>query len=156
MRNCYAVALLLLILTAIPSINQGQQVGEVTSQEWWINVPSSPLEFKLFPNKRFLGLTNRSTGRVVQFRLGCVIQGRDLIRVVRKATVTKTDLAASGAAGQQFYFKDVSSYAEDRKCCAKENAKLAVVEVNFADGSTWKVNDTSTPSQCRTLRKDRE
>lgn len=145
MRNCFAVILLSLILSSPPSMTLTQQTDGVSPQDWWINIPSSPLEFNLFPNKRFLGLTNRSTGRVVQFTLGCVTQDGDKIRAVCKATVTKTDLAASSTAGQQLYFKDVSAYAEDRKCCDKASAKLAVVEVNFADGSTWKVDGNSSP-----------
>lgn len=145
MRNCLAVILLLLILSSSSSMSLTHQADVVTPQDWWFNVPSSPLEFSLFPNKRFLGLTNRSTGRIVQFALGCVTQDGDKIRAVCRATVTKTDLAASSTSGQQLYFKDVAAYSEDRKCCDKAKAKLAVVEVNFADGSTWKIDGISSP-----------
>ena len=144
MQECLALILLSTVLSAAPPVSTLQPVA-VTPGGWWIDIPSAPLEFYPFPNNRFLGLTNRSKGRVVEFTLGCVTQDEDKVRVVCIATVTETDLAAAGTSGQQMYFKDVSAYAEDRTCCDKANAKLAVVEVTFADGSTWRVDGSSSP-----------
>lgn len=148
----YVVVTLLFILCSSPSELVVQQTEARSRAEWWINIPSSPLEFRLFPNKRFLGLANRSTGRVVEFTLGCVTQDGDKVRMVHQATATKTDLASNSASGKQLYFKDVSAYAQDRECCNKATAKLAVVRVTFADGSTWKVEGDFSPCPVQTVK----
>jgi hypothetical protein len=142
MRGHYFVLLIALFLNVVLITGQAQQVnGAKTQEEWWINLSSSPLEFKVFPNDRFLALFNRSGGHVVEFKLGCVIQNKGRARAISKTTGIKTNLAAASASGQQMYFKDVLSYAEETERCRKESAKLAVIEVVFADGAIWMVKE---------------
>jgi hypothetical protein len=107
---------------------------EKTYEELWINIPSCPLEFRMNSSKRYSLLDNRSSGRVVRYRLGCVSGDEaNKPRVLRRTKFVDTDLEPSKG-----LINSISVHSGEMERCFKMNARLAVIEVRFKDGSLWK------------------
>lgn len=139
-RHSYGAVLLLLVAGVMLSISQAHQTDKAISEEWWINLPSSPLRIARTPNGRLMTLSNHSSNRITQYQLGCVIKESDKVKVVCKMNRQKTDLLPADSVKGEVYFESLDSREKHKERCDKKNAKLAVVEVIFADGSVWKVD----------------
>jgi hypothetical protein len=108
-----------------------------TVVDHWVNLPSAPLIFMPSPSRRDLSLINRSTGRIIKYRLGCLLSGNDNIRVIKRMRLLNTDLLTNRA-----LLNSTSVYENEIEVCSKKSAKIGVVEVVFADGSTWAARGT--------------
>ncbi|MGH9969964.1 MAG: hypothetical protein ACREBG_19520 [Pyrinomonadaceae bacterium] len=51
-----------------------------------------------------------------------------------------TNLLPADSVKGEVYFESLDSREKYNEVCEKENARLAVIKVIFADGSIWKVN----------------
>jgi hypothetical protein len=130
MRNHFRV-LLLVTVSAFSSSALPQSAPD----ELWTNIPSCPLKVTFTPSKLFTLLRNRSSGRIVRYRLGCAVDPRDGhgYRVLRKTAWISTNMEP-GKVGI-----NLSSVYSRIGRCADSGGHLAVVEVVFQDGATWKV-----------------
>lgn len=115
--------------------------AEAGSQEqFWLNLPTSPLKIERSPNGRFITLSNYSSKEALKYRLGCVVKTYKDIKVIRKFSKEVDSIAPVDLANNQVSFILLDPTLEDVKRCTDKGAKLAVVEVTFADDSTWKIN----------------
>lgn len=123
---------MLAISTAFPTLS----IAQSELEQRWVNIASSPLEIRFTPSKRDGLLVNRSSGRVVQYRLGCVVNDSDLrIRVLKKLKPVRTQLETGKA-----LINSVSVHQLDMERCEKAASRLAVIEVIFQDGFAWRAN----------------
>lgn len=51
-----------------------------------------------------------------------------------------TNLLPADSVKGEVYFESLDSREKYKELCERENAKLTVIKVSFADGSVWKVN----------------
>ena len=77
---------------------------------------------------------NRSSGRINHYRLGCVREVGEGMKVLRRFPIVKADLSSGEA-----LINSVTRYAESVQQCSMDKGKFAVIEVGFRDGSDWKV-----------------
>jgi hypothetical protein len=134
LRGKFWLSIFVLIL-ALPmtSMSWLAIARQSATEDLWFNVESTPLEVRISPNGRHLHLLNRSPGLITRYRLGCVRQ-RPEMRVVRTLPVVKADLEAG-----KVLINSLSLYADNVERCSRDTGRLAVVEVNFRDGSVWKI-----------------
>lgn len=127
-----AVTIIFLVNLLFLQSGNGAYCFDKQMEEWWINIPSSPLKLGLTENQRFVVLSNLSSSRIIQYRLGCIEEREGGFRVIGRLKATRTDLVTN-----QTIINPVG-LDEDKKGCDKKRGKIAVIEVEFADGSIWK------------------
>jgi hypothetical protein len=128
-----SVIILAIFFTPPITVAQHPTNSPTTPQDFWVNLESSPLVFEINESRRVLYLYNYGLKRVSSYRLGCVSSTPGKVRILRKMPVTTADLEPN-----QWLLNSVYVYAKDKARCDKVQAKLAVVEVRFSDGSRWK------------------
>jgi hypothetical protein len=133
-RKILAVIITIPIAIVSLGMNWTGKSPQAESQEWWLNVPSSPLEIRFSPSKRDMELFNRSSGHVTEYRLGCVREVGQSLKVLRKLPLVETNLETG-----KVLINSVTVYTDSVEVCTRDKAKLAVVEVSFRDGSIWRV-----------------
>lgn len=133
-------AVLLLILCAASQRVAAQQPpspqGLGALDSLWINLPSTPLRF--FANQAGNGysLNNYSIGHITGYRLGCVAAEGDGFKVLGKRP--KEALLLKPMSGNEVHGRAVvvEGWVPFIPC---RKGKLTVVEVEFKDGSLWKI-----------------
>jgi hypothetical protein len=133
MKKLKNIPLYLAIIAVMSTTSWANRGSQIVPEESWLSVPSSPLEIRFSPSKRDLALLNRSSGKIIRYRLGCVVQEASKIRVVRKMPFIDANLESGKVVINAF-----TVYADDLERCGKKKSGLAVVEVVFLDGSIWK------------------
>jgi hypothetical protein len=131
--------LLLILLTASQRV-AAQQPPQPMSQgaldALWINLPSTPLRF--FANEAGNGysLNNYSIGYIIGYRLGCVSAEGAGFKVLGKRP--KQELVLKPMSGNQVHGRAVivEGWLPFMPC---KKGKLTVIEVDFKDGSIWKI-----------------
>ena len=131
-KQALAIILLLGIALGTASSFPSREPTFLREDEWWANLPSSPLVMLGSPSKRDVSLENRSGDIIISYTMGCVIRTGTRWRVLRKLRRTNTNLEPGKA-----LLNSASTYARSREECSERKAKLALVEVYFADGTTW-------------------
>jgi hypothetical protein len=113
----------------------------------WTNLPSSPMRFEAGPQGKGYVLGNYSTGRVIRYRLGCVEEKRGKVSVLSHGSFQHAGLGPIDLKGDpenRFNYKIQTlvsgiTHGFDLEKC-QDNAKNAVVEVEFEDGHRGKPN----------------
>lgn len=114
---------------------------DVRSQEQpWLNLPASPLRIERSPNGRFLTLSNYSSKKAIKYRLGCIVTTDNRIKIIGRMKVNIITLEPADAVTNLVSFVPFDIAENDVKRCSNKDAKLAVVEVTFADDSTWRMD----------------
>lgn len=133
------VVLLLILLTAsqrVAAQQPPQHLGQGALEALWINLPSTPLRF--FANEVGNGysLNNYSIGHIVGYRLGCVSAEGEGFKVLGKRP--KQALVLKPMSGKEVHGRAVivDAWLPFIPC---KKGKLTVVEVEFKDGSLWKI-----------------
>jgi len=117
------------------------QVDVRSQEQLWLNLPTSPLRIERSPNGRFLTLSNYSSKKAIKYRLGCVVKTDDRIKIIGKKKVYLITLEPIDAVTNQVSFIPFDVAENDINRCSNRDARLAVIEVSFADDSTWKINN---------------
>jgi hypothetical protein len=138
------LSLVTVILGAALPLSQAE--GPAKLNKDWMNLPSAPLRFDVAPKTEgYLVLGNYSTGRAVRYRLGCVNEQKGKITVLRQGSPRCTNLRSIDLKGDptnqinytvETLVLGITHGFTLERC--EENAKLAVVEVEFEDGAIWK------------------
>jgi hypothetical protein len=135
----FVVLLLLILMSASQRVEAQQsppQLGQGALDALWINLPSTPLRF--FANEAGNGysLNNYSIGYIIGYRLGCVSEQGDVFKVLSKRP--KQELALKPMSGSEVHGRAVivKGWIPFMPC---KKGKLTVIEVQFKDGSVWKV-----------------
>jgi hypothetical protein len=131
LRSTFGIILLVTMTSLFsPSVQSQQKKFE----DLWISIPSSPLEIRFNSSRRYSLLNNRSSGRVVAYRVGCVIGDQaEKLKVVREAEPVATDLQPG-----KVLINSIRVHAGEMERCHEMKTQLAVIQVSFKDGSTWK------------------
>ena len=127
------LALFITIIAAVWTNSWAKPSPQMQPEEFWLTVPSSPLDARFSPSKRDIELLNRSSGKVIRYRLGCVMQETNKARVVQRMPFIDVDLE-----GGKVLINSANRYDDDLVRCGKKKSRLAVVEVLFEDNSVWK------------------
>lgn len=133
----YCSAFLLMAILSMSSICLGYQPETKAKDEFWLNLPSSPLRITMTPNERFLTLDNYSSKQISGYQLGCVIENHGGIKILSRMKPNKTVLEPADPANQQVHFISLGTYTENLEVCRKRKAKLAVIEVTYSNGDKW-------------------
>lgn len=121
-----------------PILSQAYQTDEAITKKWVLKQPTAPLLITISANREYYSLDNYSLKHVMNYRLGCVAEENDKIRVRAKARTRTVNIAPIDTANERVYSKVYTIYAdEDFYPCIEMKAKLAVLEVGFSDGSKW-------------------
>ena len=128
-----AIIIFLVAMSPVCSMGQNRQSGKQGGEDWWINLPSSPLVFEANVSGRMLNLFNQGSKSIKRYRLGCVVEENGKLKISHKMAVAKTNLAPNKGLLNMTYV-----YADDKSRCERDRAKLSVIEVTFSGGSQWK------------------
>jgi hypothetical protein len=110
------------------------EMGQASTRESWLNIPASPLELRWSPSKRDLELFNRSSGSIVEYRMGCVREAGWIFKVIYRSPPVETNLDSG-----RILINSFTVYSDIAKRCAVANTRLSVIKVSFKDGSVWKL-----------------
>jgi len=135
------VVLVLILLSASQKVAAQQpppqqHQGQGALESLWINLPSTPLRF--FANEAGNGysLNNYSIGYIIGYRLGCVAEEGAGFKVLGKRP--KRELVLKPMSGNEVHGSAVivDGWLPFIPC---KKGKLTVIEVEFKDGSLWKI-----------------
>lgn len=102
-------------------------------EEWWINLPSCPMEFRVTPNKRLVALVNIAGKPIKQFRFVCLSGEKENRRVLRMLPPERRQFGTNDA-----LFWGINVAGTELDPCRAGRLRTAVGEVQFEDGSIWK------------------
>ncbi len=136
------ILVLLIVLVLVPVVIRAQASAPVTSdREQWVNLPGSPVLLTKSYKNRLLIAINKSKETLVKLRFGWVSQHNDEISI-RLAVKPRETVVKSGTFVGVVWIDDLEA------CAAEKNLRLAVVEVNFEDGSSWKTEYMKAAPTC--------
>lgn len=104
--------------------------------EWWLHIPSSPLVFGMPKNSNYRMLNNTSSGEIVHFDIGCIKKiKKDFIRgsILKSVEISLEPNVA--------YLTVITKYTDLKNECEKQESKLGIVRVKFADGAIWQLGN---------------
>jgi hypothetical protein len=102
-----------------------------------LDVPSARFKLEAGRNGTSYGFCNSSPIRVVSSRLGCVEKKSGGLKILVERPLENVDLDPPNGSIQSCSYADCSDCSFPGGECKK--GKLAVIEVNLADGTTWKL-----------------
>lgn len=106
-----------------------------------VNVPSSPLLINInmgtATRRPQQSLANASHGTIVSYRSGCIRQVTGRIEVVDKHTLVTIGIGSIDSRDNILYLPNGSHGYLPLQCSAPN--KVAMIEVNFADGGQWSI-----------------
>ena len=140
LKKYLSLAILLGAFATFAIRAQSQQSGP-TSKEWLINLPSAPLKLGLSSESNSIKLESRSTGHIVSFWLGCVVQEKDdfsVVEVLKERRINLPGAYDRGGADLTLIFMPVSDFESHKNRCEQMKARVSAVEVEFSDGAVWK------------------
>ena len=138
-RNIFSLVVLVLILSSAAQKPLAQQQPDQSPLEsLWINLPSTPLRF--FGNRIGNGysLNNYSIGHIIGYRLGCVSQQGDRFKILSKRT--REAISLKPMSGSEVHGRSVVMMMGWLPFAPCKKGTLTVIEVQFKDGSVWKIN----------------
>lgn len=147
----YFISLLILVSIGMvpPSItSQAYESDKTASEEYWLNLPSAPTIIVRGIKGQLLTLINYSPVRIIRYQLGWVIAEQGKIKITCKLGPQNTDLAPANIGKNDVHMVGLAYYDQVKECSHKVKAKLAVIEINFEDGSVWKASDVIPASEC--------
>jgi len=106
--------------------------------DFFIDHPNFPARIGYMPLGAYYTLENHSDKRIIRYRLGCVVEADGKFKVVSRKKAQVTDLAPADASKNSVPFVYISLRRIKGTCVSKE-AKAAIVEVTFSDGSVWNI-----------------
>jgi hypothetical protein len=106
------------------------------SNDGLMNLPSTPLKLSRSAGS-ILVVKNVSPSQVISFRIGCVLGEGEKIRILSKREESAVKLDPPNDKGMSRYI--FGAFHSPAEYCEPSEAKLAVVEVSFADGAKWMV-----------------
>jgi hypothetical protein len=128
------------LLLFIPMSLMSQSLSKGELEQKWLNRPSAPLQFTAAPLGNVYAIGNRSDARVIRYQLGCVLAEGDAIRILNRRPDESVDLAPMDRTNKEVHSKMIfSSKGAWQQPFCESTAKLAVLEVEFSDGGTWRI-----------------
>lgn len=115
--------------------------------EGWVDIKSSPLKFAVSENRRFGQLVNHSDATIIGFSLGCVRTNNGIHSAVKSVAYIKSTILGNEGENKSFYFADLSLFEKYKSECKAEKSRLGVYEINFTDGSVWRLNGFKAKSK---------
>jgi len=100
-----------------------------------LNVPSATYKLKAFPNGKGYQFCNNSSLDITRFRLGCAKKKAGELLILEERPFIEADLESKKDTVQCYSRRSFHGFLEGY--CKK--GKLAVTEVDFADGTVWKL-----------------
>jgi hypothetical protein len=136
-KNTYLFIVLLLLLSSAAQQSPAQQPVQESLESLWINLPSSPLRFFANQNGDGYSLNNYSIGYIVGYRPGCVSARGERFKILSKRP--KKEVFLKPMSGNEIHGRAivVEGWLPFVPC---KKGTLTVIEVQFKDGSVWKVN----------------
>jgi hypothetical protein len=122
------------------SLMVGAQVADAQltnnsgSDDWWVNIESSPVRIDRSHKGDLLLFANYSSKRVLQVQVGCIMTNENQLKIKKRGKLDKIDLSPIDSAGN-VSLQILGSY--DRYCDYCRKSKLSVIKVKFADASSW-------------------
>jgi len=142
------IALIGLVLVATQSGSVGLELGTAPCQEQVIyNALGAPVRLKMSPNGKYVEVTNHSDKEVKALKFGCVVATTDgpvvkkTIESMEHFDLAHIDLAAEQEKSRMNTFAFTTRDEIVRQCKGLDSL-LALVEVKFADGSSWETPGT--------------
>ena len=123
----------------IASLVMAAQSGEGANfiKSKLLNTPSAPYKLAASHNGRGYEFCNSSAVRVTTYRLGCVEKKSTGLKILVERQVETGNLDPPNGKLESCVLWDCRDCLFPGDAC--KNGKLAVTEVNLADGTTWKL-----------------
>lgn len=140
MRRQQSLLTAAMLILVVPIFAGAQIFDKAALETKWLNIPSAPLQFRANPNGRNYAIGNFSDAFVVGYRVGCVVQEADGLRILSKRAPQKKDLAPHDRVKNEVASEIVmSAHGNWNEPFCEGKAKLAILEVVFSDGGFWKI-----------------
>jgi hypothetical protein len=105
---------------------------------WMINVPASPLIMQLNPRGDKVLVSNLTTLGIRGYREGCVKKLDGVFESNQAFEWKSENFGPRSEDGRlDSWSAPVDGYAKKREVCTKVAGKIAVIEVEYQDGSHW-------------------
>ena len=114
-----------------------KQISSTCREDIFPDRTNSPARIGYMPLGAYCTLENHSDKRIVRYRLGCAIEENGRVKILNKKKEKAIDLPPADPSKSAFPFTYLS-IRQIKKCCTSKGAKIAIVEVTFADGSSWR------------------
>lgn len=128
---------LLIMLPCLIMAQQSREEGIKAIESKLLDVPNAPYKLNASSNGRGYQFCNASAVRVVRFRLGCVEKKNGELKILNERPFANGDLAPANEKEVSCRLWDSNHGFFPGEACKK--GKLAVVEVELADGAVWKL-----------------
>lgn len=137
-RKIFLLVVLMLLLSSASEVCLAQQADQEPLESMWINLPATPLRF--FGNQAGNGysLNNYSIGHVTGYRLGCVSQQGDRYKILSRRS--REAISLKPMSGSEVHGRSVVMMVGWLPFIPCKKGTLTVIEVQFKDGSVWKIN----------------
>ena len=133
LNTLWVFAFQLLVFFSIYTLAQNTNLNK---DEFWLNLPESPLRIALTPNGRFFTIGNYSSKEVIKYKFGCVIIKDNRIKIIKRSRWFEVNLLPANLPNQvHAIFFEPSELSDDENFC--EKAKLIIIKVRFKDKSEW-------------------
>ena len=138
--NLTKYILLVSLLITLPCLivaQRSREEGIKAIESKLLDVPNAPYKLNASSNGRGYQFCNTSAIRIVRFRLGCVDKKKDELKILNEQPIADGDLAPANGKEVSCRFWDSNHGFFPGEACKK--GKLAVIEVELADGTAWKL-----------------
>jgi len=127
------------VATFLPLLSRAQdsrEAGVRAIKSRLLDVPTAPYKLSALYNGRGYQFCNTSNVRVVRFRLGCGEKKNSKLKVLNERPFQDGDLAPANQTLSCRSWDSNHGFFPGEAC---KKGRLAVVEVDLADGTVWKL-----------------
>jgi len=135
-------AILLVMCCGVYSLSSEAKDGPF--RKWWANIPEAPMQVALSANKRFLFLENASSKKISAFKVGCVVRLGDALSNVQPLVMKEFELEPKKSLIWDMRDPDIALTK-----CKQKGSRVAITEVQFVDGSHWKLDGCTRDASLR-------
>jgi hypothetical protein len=129
---CAALSLLSVVIFA----QQSREAYVKAIEAELFNAPATTYKLRAMYNGKGFEFCNYSKVRVTGYRLGCVKQKKNELRIVSERDFQTTSLKSQDENVECQFWSSNHGFFPTGEC---EKGKLAVIEVSLEDGTTWKL-----------------
>ena len=134
------VWLILCVISSCVSLDAQTPTEPPRPTDKALNSLSSPVKLTTFPNG--YELTNISKKKINQYGLGCVTEKNGKLTILQRLPVKHSSINPGEGIGSATI--DAREFAI-HECIDKRESKIAVLQVQFADGTVWRLWEKPLP-----------
>lgn len=138
-RFKFMIGFWLLLIVGTFHANPQAKSQTTLNSEYWLNIGSCPLKINVNESGSpftSLFLENTAQSAIIDYQLGCVVEENGVIKIKAEKPVEKIEIKSSATTDNILYLPK-SSHGNYLSSICSQPYKVAIINLNFADGGTW-------------------